>query len=134
MNEFPSRTPGRHEGYTVTRLIVDFIRLDDGRVLTSGVEIENPIEALKLMAKWPTGGLAEAGYALLVEAIRREAILGFLLSQTQDPRYLSSLEGMEPEEREEALRDLAEKVQSQVTDLTNLIASKVVQEVYANLK
>lgn len=111
--------------------MVDLLRMDDGRVF-SDLSLEP--EQLQLMAQWPNGGLAESGYALLVEAVRREAIFGILLQQSQDPTFMAKMNGLSPEKREIELKELASKVASQVSDLTDRIAFDVVRDVYSVIK
>lgn len=127
----PPWTPGRKADHTVIRLMVDLLRMDDGRVF-SDLSLEP--EQLQLMAQWPNGGLAESGYALLVEAVRREAIFGILLQQSQDPTFMAKMNGLSPEKREIELKELASKVASQVSDLTDRIAFDVVRDVYSVIK
>ena len=117
----------------MVRLVVDLLRLDDGRVMSS-LGLDEPDEAMQHMSSWPNGGLSEAGYALLVEAVRREAVLGLLLSQSALPEFMQQLDERGPDAREIALRELSEKVASQVSDLTSRIVYDVVREVYDTLK
>ena len=67
-------------------------------------------------------------FALLTEALRREALLGVLVQMTKEPGYPQRILQLSTDEKEQALCDLAGRVQAQIQAVTNKLVRGVVEE------
>jgi len=74
-----------------------------------------------MLMSWPGSGQEHLAFALLTEALRREAVLGFLLNLSADKEYLSNIQAMSEEDRRQALTSLGNGVlQSMVKSLQEM--------------
>ncbi len=78
---------------------------------------------------WPGGGQEAVAFALLVEAARREAMLGLLIEMSKDRSFVvSATESTDA--RRQAIRDLAEVLKIQISRTVDRIAESVVEEAF----
>lgn len=79
-------------------LLVKIERREDGAILSS-LRFPSPADQETLLS-WPTGGMHQSGTALLIEGLRREALLQILvhMSKGREPEALT------PQELEEGVR------------------------------
>lgn len=61
----------------------------------------------KLLLSWPSGGLEQAAFALLVEAARKEALLSVILDASKDPQWRARFQSATPDEQNAAITRLA---------------------------
>jgi hypothetical protein len=82
---------------------------------------------------WEGGGQEEVAFALLVEAVRREALLEAMMAATKDPHLLSGFAQFSIEEREGVVRDLTQRLRVQVEGVVSRLASGAVEEALHSL-
>lgn len=82
----------------------------------------------KLLLTWPSGGLEQATFALLVEAVRKEALLSVILDASKDPNWLARFRGANPEERKAAITRLSAILNQGVGKTLARISEAALQE------
>jgi hypothetical protein len=90
-------------------------------------------EDQELAMTWPGGGQEHIGFALLVEAARREAILSMLINMTNKPGFIASLAGLSEEKRQERLAEMALVLRHTMNSTLEGIAQQVVEEAYQTM-
>ena len=117
---------GEHGSHSVAVVEVHICRDALGRVYSYHRPQDKVDETV--LREWPSGGLEQAAFAMLCEAVQREAILGILMSMTQDPDFL---EGDWDDER---VTDLASKLQTQMGNSVERLADKTIRTVIHRFK
>jgi len=79
----------------------------------------------KVAMSMSSGGIQESAFALLQEALRREANLQSLICLGSRPGFKESLQG---NSKEEVVEELAASLTKIITDQTSKLAKPVVQE------
>lgn len=118
---------GQQGGYSSLILEVAVCRDEFGRVF-SAHQLQDELDRQTVMT-WPGGGQEAVAFALLLEAARREAILGIILKMSKDPDYLASATASD-EARREAIEELAKIVRVQVNRTLRDVAASVVEEAF----
>jgi len=77
---------------------------------------------------WPGGGQAEVGFALLTEAVRREAILELLVALTEDPEFVTTLNALPPEERTARMGELVVGLRRQMDKVVARLAEGALED------
>lgn len=73
---------------------------------------------------WPGGGQEQIAFALLVEAIRREAIVEVLLCMSQDPQFIPRMsEGLE-----DLTREMTGKLKAQLAHTLEHLSEDVIRD------
>ena len=117
---------GKHEDHDVLVLEV-LVRRDHAtghvhsihRVGSDGVD---------LVSSWPTGGLEQVAFALLAEAVRREAILDMIIKATHDPEFLSGYKSATPEAQKVILNDLSTALRGTMAQTISRISEAALRE------
>lgn len=91
-------SPGRYETHEVVKVDVTVCRDRLGRVYSSHSLSESDRE---IALGWPTGGQEQVGFALLTEAVRREAILSLLILMSNDRTAFERIRAL-PEDMQRA--------------------------------
>ena len=110
----------------VLKVVVTVLR--DGR---NGVGSSHDFaseEDRRVAMSWPSGGLEQVAFALLSEAVRREALLDVLLLLSEDPGYRERLVGMGAEDREREVVRLECLVREQITTIAKIVTKGAVSE------
>ena len=81
-------------------------------------------ESRAVSLRWPTGGVRHVAEALLVEGMRRHAVLTLLREATRDPAYLDRVRH-DPEGAVGALTPLLREALSRVTSSDEVLAGAV---------
>jgi hypothetical protein len=123
-------TKGDHGSYSMVKVEVEVCRDEFGRVYTLH-RLQDETDRETVM-KWPSGGQEQIAFALLLEAVRREAVLGVLLELTKDKEFLSQLDGLP--NKGEVLTGLAERVQTQMDRTIRRVSSNVVAEMIQQMQ
>lgn len=123
----PTWTPGTHDDHEVAVLEV-LVRRDKatGRVYSTHRPQSEFDE--KLLLSWPSGGLEQATFALLVEALRKEALLSVLLDASKDPQWLARFRNATSDERKAAITRLAAILRQSVGKTVERISEAALQE------
>jgi hypothetical protein len=79
---------------------------------------------------WPGGGQGSIAFGLLLEAIRREAILEMLLQMTHDPEAVERLQDLPEDKRDEAFEQMAKVLRMQMNKTIAKVARGAVEEAY----
>lgn len=95
---------GRNPGFDVVAVEVLVRRDEHGRVI-SAHDLQSD-EGRGIVAGWPSGGMEQVAFALLVEAVKREAVLDVLLRASHDPSFLGRWKSAGSEEREPLLQEM----------------------------
>lgn len=120
----PPWTKGSPE-YSMVSLILDVVQDPSGRVF-SAHRLESPQDHETIL-QWSGGGLEQVAYALLVEAARREAVLGLLLMLSKEPQLLTALQAS-PERHQAVVETMAQALRSQFDKTLTRIAESVSKE------
>lgn len=120
-------TPGQHDDHEIVVLEV-LVRRDksSGRVYSTHRPQSESDE--KLLLSWPSGGLEQATFALLVEAVRKEAVLNVILDASKDPDWLHRFRSATPEDRKAAIRRLAAILRQSIGKTLERISEAALQE------
>ncbi len=116
---------GTNETYSMISLIVDLCQDNTGRVF-SAHRLQEPLDYTTAMS-WPGGGQEQVAFGLLVEAARREAVLGLILMLSKDPELLNALKASEARQ-EELLASMSSAIQAQFARTLQRIAGAVAKE------
>lgn len=112
---------GKHMDAEVAVLEV-YIRRDvHGRIL-SAHQPASDADAQVLLG-WPSGGLEQAAFALLAEAVRREALMDVLLQDSHQPEWRNATEG----ERQTTIDRIERAVRTSMADVIDRITSTAVR-------
>lgn len=96
---------GHHEAYTCLTIEVKVCQDANGRVWSIH-DFQSP-EDMKLAGMLQQGGVKQVAFALLTEAIRREAFLDVLAAMSENPEYVVKWLQGTPEEKQKIEHDLA---------------------------
>lgn len=80
------------------------------------------------LLSWPSGGLEQSAFALLQEAIHKEAMLCVLLQASHDPTFISWLQTAPEKEKQAALAKIAMGVRTSMQGVINRIADRAVSD------
>ena len=80
---------GDQTDYSALIIEVEVCRDKQGMVFSS--HRLQGVEDRQVAMSWPTGGLEQVCFALLVEAVRREALLGIITVMSGEPEVLQRL-------------------------------------------
>lgn len=118
---------GDHGSHSVISIIVDIcLDASSGQVFSTH-RLHEPLDHTTA-SKWAGGGQEQVAFGLLVEAARREAILGILLMLSQEPKILDELKTSTPQQREVFTTTLAEAITKLMGGTINRISSAVAEE------
>ena len=78
----------------------------------------------EIVLKWPTGGTRHVAEALLIESLRRHAILLLLREASRDPAYLGNLPTLEAE----VVEKLGLTLQEEVTRIVSGVCEAAVRD------
>ena len=120
---------GEQDGYSALHVVVEVCRDEHGRVY-SAHRLGDELDEQTAMS-WPGGGLNEAAFALLTEAVRREALVEFLVRMTHDPELIKRLCAMPEAEREDELRRSAKALHRQLRRTMAGLSEAAVREAFA---
>lgn len=122
---------GKHPDHEVVIVEVEVCKDEHGRVFSAHKLQAEEDESLSM--EWPTGGQQQVAHALLVEALRREAVVGLLLRLSKDPEYLTKLSGMSEEERGQEVTGMAGAMLRVVGQSAHSMAESIVKEALASM-
>ena len=117
----PWRT-GVHAGHDVVEVRVMVCR-DKFDQDWSYHEMATPQDQ-EIVLKWPTGGTRHVAEALLIESLRRHAILLLLREASRDPAYLGNLPTLEAE----VVEKLGLTLQEEVTRIVSGVCEAAVRD------
>ena len=119
-------TKGQHETYSAVSILVD-ICLDSSGQVFSTHRLHEALDRETVMT-WAGGGQEQVAFGLLVEAARREAVLGLLLLASKDRELLTKLRSGSEEQRHAILTELSTGLRAQMDKTVGMIADAVVKE------
>lgn len=122
----PPWEKGTHEDYSSLVIEIAVCRDARGRVFSRHA-LQDALDHETAM-KWPGGGQGEVAFALLVEAVRREALLGLLVALTDDPDFATKIDALDPEEREAKMGELVVNLRSQMDNVVARLARGALEE------
>jgi len=109
---------------------VEVCRDAEGRVFSShGLQSD---EDVQIALSWPSGGQEQVGFALLTEAVRREALLEILLVLSKDESFPQRFAGMSFEEKEAQVADLTARLRVQMDNVVARLAKGAIEEAIHN--
>lgn len=116
---------GIHEDYSALVLELEVCRDGHGRVF-SNHHLQDEKDQQVAMS-WPSCGMEQVAFALLLEAVRRESLLCVLALMSQDPEALNRLMQMSETERAVWIQEMAAKVQQQIASVSERLVENAVQ-------
>jgi len=119
---------GPHPDHAVAVVEVHVYRDEQGRVF-SRHQLQNDTDDETAMS-WPGGGQGTIAFGLLLEAIRREAMLELLLQMTHDPGSIQRLQTLPEDKRGEAFEQMARLLRLQMNKTIAKVARGAVEEAY----
>lgn len=122
---------GAHEDHDVIVMEVLLRRDKQGRVYSAHQLQDNEDQTIALT--WPSGGLEQAAFGLLVEASRREAILDILLQMQQDPSFIRNWVNASEQERTESAHRMAQALEASMRQTIGRLALPVILDAMALL-
>lgn len=120
---------GSHKDHSVAVVEVEVCRVHHTGHVFSTHHLQDQVDNSVVMA-WPGGGQEQVAFALLTEAVRREAILEFLVQMSHDPEWLPTLQAMSDEERDTKFKELGVSLTKVVQNIVDGIAENCVREAY----
>jgi len=123
---------GTHEDHAVAVIEVLVCQSKPGAVFSAHT-VQGPEDQAVLMT-WPSGGQRQVAHALLVEALRREAVVGLLVKMTKDPEYLERLQGMGADQEDAELELLARAMLETAGKASHTIAKDIIREAVAGFQ
>lgn len=119
---------GTHLKHAVAVVEVRVYRDEQGRVF-SRHQLQDP-EDHGVAMSWPGGGQGTIAFGLLLEAVRREAMLEMLLQMSQNPKAIEALQGLDEKARSESFDEMAKLLRIQINKTVAKIARGAVEEAY----
>jgi hypothetical protein len=95
--------------------------------------VQSPEDQALLMT-WPGGGQRQVAHALLVEALRREAVVGLLIRMTKDPQYLEGLTQLTAEQLDAEMNLLARAMLETAGKTSHTLAKDIIREAVAGFQ
>jgi hypothetical protein len=117
---------GKHPDHEVVEIVIEICRDEHGRVFSSHRPLEESDEEVAL--GWPSGGMEQTAFALLTEAVRREAVLQVLVLASHKPELLLRLRDEKGEGRQKLLADVRERLKMQMNGTVARIAEGALEE------
>lgn len=111
---------GQHPDHDVVCVEVLLRRDAHGRVYTEH-HLQDAVDH-EVVLRWPSGGLEQVAFALLVEAVRREAVLDLALQISQEPSFLRNLAAATDDERAAAIGRMADALRATVQQTVARVA------------
>jgi hypothetical protein len=115
---------GDQGAYSMVVLELEVCKDEFGRVFTGHHPQDESDE--KLLSTWPAGGQEMVAFALLTEAVRREALFGLLIEMSKNKDTLDKVK--DPEERAKIVQALTERLQVQTERTVKRLAEAAVNE------
>lgn len=122
---------GSHGSHSVLGIEVQVCRDAEGRVFSCH-QLQGA-DDLTVAMSWPGGGQEEVGFALLAEAVRREALLEMLLLVSKDASFPQRFEGMSFEEKETQIAELSARLRVQMSSVVARLARGAIEEAIYNV-
>ena len=123
-------TKGTHEDHEVLHLVVEVCQDSQGRVFSAHRPEEQDDSDMAL--SWKSGGLEQAAFALLTEAVRREASLQAIMLKSK-PDLFTRLEEADGDEREKLVEDLRKRLEFQLQEVITRMSREAVEEALLNV-
>lgn len=95
---------GRSPGFEVVAVEVLVRRDEHGRVI-SAHDLQTD-EGREIVVGWPSGGMEQVAFALLVEAVKREALLDVILRASHDSNFVEKWKSLGADEREPLIQEM----------------------------
>lgn len=111
---------GQHPDHDVVCVEVLLRRDAHGRVYT-----EHHLQDAgdhEIVMRWPSGGLEQVAFALLAEAVRREAVLDLALQISQEPTFLDRWAAATEDERAESVGRMTDALRATVQQTVARVA------------
>ena len=115
---------GDQGSYSTVVLEVEVCKDEYGRVYTGHHPQDEGDE--KVLMTWPAGGQEMVAFALLTEAVRREALYGLLIEMSKNKGTLER--AADPEERTKLISELAGRLKTQTERTVERLAKAAVDE------
>lgn len=126
----PPKTPwkkGTHKDHSTLVVEVHVARDALGQVYSNHT-LQDQTDHVTAMS-WPGGGQEQIAFAMLVEAVRREAIVEMLLCMSQDPQFTQKVsEGLD-----EVVREMTAKLKAQLTHALDNLGEDAVREALSRI-
>ena len=128
MNTPDKWVKGQHESEDHDVIVLEVVVLRErstGRVYSTHRAQAESDEQVAL--SWPSGGLEQAAYALLAEAIRREAVLDVILEASRDPGLKARYQEASPEGRKAVASRLSSLLRESMSRTTARLSEAALQ-------
>jgi len=120
---------GIRYAYTTVHVVVEVCRDEIGQVFSHHRLSDEGDE--KTIGDWPGGGQQEVAFALLTEAVRREALVEFLVQMSNDKTFLEEIKALEGAELEAKLAELTKALRVQMNRTVGRLADAAIRETFA---
>ena len=116
---------GKSEDAETVILEVSVRRDKYGRVVSAHAPQDAEDQAL--LESWPSGGMEQVAFALLSEAVRREALLDVLLNASHNPNFLSAWQEMSEDGKKIYIQKLTHDVQDSMNVVIGRLAGSALR-------
>ena len=117
---------GNHESYGAVVVEVHVCKDEHHRVFSMH-QLQGPLDR-ETALKWPSGGQEQVAYALLMETLRREAMLEILIRMSKEPTLPARLLTMTEDERGKVTTEMVDNLKSQINTVMDRLAVAAVHE------
>jgi len=123
--------PGKHEDHEVIHIEVLVCKDKYDRVFSTHA-LHSPMDE-QVARMWKSGATQQVAFALLTEALRREAVVGLLVKLTDNPKYLIDFLAMPQEQRDAELEAMSVAMLGTVGKTAHQMARDIVREAVENV-